>query len=390
MIVNIANQHRMQVPDPNGQGSKPSLTRVYVEPTNTCNLKCRTCVRNSWQEPEGFMSMENYHNLIKGLRKADSLKKMSFWGFGEPLLHPNIVEMVCLAKELGVETQIITNALLLGKEKAEGLVDAGLDTLIISVDGASAEAYADIRPKAELELVKKNVNQLRDFRRKTPDRKPVIGIEYVVMQRNFKELRYLRQLAYSLGAAFIFLTNLLPYTEELKDEILYWFSTSLTYPPESTKLMPELFIPPMDLRHSDFETIKALAGHSGSICTPDPHLGSGNGYCRFVNDGSLVVAWDGMVSPCIALMHSYTCYIMGRQKQFKRYTLGDVGKEDITSLWGKKEFADFRDTIQSFPFSPCTECGGCDMAETNEEDCYGNPFPVCGDCLWAKGVIRCP
>ncbi len=50
----------------------------------------------------------------------------------------------------------------------------------------------------------------------------------------------------------------------------------------------------------------------------------------------------------------------------------------------------FRDLVQRFDFSPCSDCGGCNLAETNEEDCFGNGFPVCGDCLWAKGVIQCP
>jgi hypothetical protein len=30
------------------------------------------------------------------------------------------------------------------------------------------------------------------------------------------------------------------------------------------------------------------------------------------------------------------------------------------------------------------------LLESNEEDCYGNTFPVCGGCLWAQGVIQCP
>jgi MoaA/NifB/PqqE/SkfB family radical SAM enzyme len=33
------------------------LRKIYVEPTNACNLACRTCVRNSWDEPEGFMAL---------------------------------------------------------------------------------------------------------------------------------------------------------------------------------------------------------------------------------------------------------------------------------------------------------------------------------------------
>lgn len=41
-------------------------------------------------------------------------------------------------------------------------------------------------------------------------------------------------------------------------------------------------------------------------------------------------------------------------------------------------------------YSPCHVCGGCQLLEKNEEDCYGNTFPACGGCLWAQGVIQCP
>jgi hypothetical protein len=36
------------------------------------------------------------------------------------------------------------------------------------------------------------------------------------------------------------------------------------------------------------------------------------------------------------------------------------------------------------------EANGCNLSETNEEACFGNPFPTCGGCLWAQGVIQCP
>lgn len=41
-----------------------------------------------------------------------------------------------------------------------------------------------------------------------------------------------------------------------------------------------------------------------------------------------------------------------------------------------------------FQFGPCTFCGGCDLSESNEEDCLGKTFPICGGCLWAQGMIH--
>lgn len=372
------------------QRDDPQLSRLYIEPTNACNLNCRTCVRNSWQEPIGLMNMETYRKLIADLRRVPSLQKISFWGFGEPLLHPDIVEMVSLAKQLGVHTQMITNALLLNFNKAKGLVDAGLDSIVVSVDGTTSETNADIRSGADLELVKKNIHQLRDIRRMNPRFNPEIGIEFVVMRKNISELRNLRKIAYALGASFIVLTNLLPYTEELKGEITYDSNSGAQFYPKRSKYFPEISLPLMDLNPEAFDSLLHLTGFSDSISTNQVRGNANRVYCRFVGEGSVVVAWDGAISPCIPLMHSYSCYITGRNKQMKRYVLGQLDREELTGVWNKQEFIRFRDTVKHFDFSPCAECGGCDLSESNEEDCFGNTFPTCGDCLWAKGIIQCP
>ncbi len=377
------------------------LTRIYVEPTNACNLNCRICVRRSWEEPEGYMKMEDYKKLIEGLKSINTVQKISFWGFGEPTLHPNLAEMIFSASQLGISTEIITNALNLDKNKSKKLIEAGLQTLIVSVDGALPQTYSEVRSDANLDKVKQNLVQLKEQRLRAGQNNPEIGIEFVVMRKNYHELRYLRQLAYELGASFIFLTNVLPYSEEMKNEILYRVSTGLSvqsalntetpWQKKSDRWQPEIFIPPIDFDRKQMEPILALTDYPFSVWSPQMPVGLGEKYCRFVNEGSIVVSWDGEVSPCIALMHSYDCYIMDRKKHIQRYTLGNIGREGVADIWAKKEFADFRERIQEFPFSLCTECGGCDLAETNQEDCFGNTtFPVCGDCLWATGVIQCP
>lgn len=369
--------------------SDPPLAKVYVEPTTTCNLRCRICVRNSWSEPVGSMEMATYGRLVDGLREVPSLRTMAFWGFGEPLLHPDIVEMVALAKELGAETELITNGLLLDKEMAERLVMAGLDTLVVSVDGTSPESYADIRSSADFRLVQEKVEGLHAVRRANSRDNPEIGLEFVVTRRNVSELPNLHRLAYSMEASFVVVTNVLPYTEEFKEEILYRLATG-SYSLARSKWSPEIVLPRIDARREYLEPLLGLLRYGGVI-DPLPRRSDGaEGYCRFVGEGAVAVAWDGEVSPCVALMHSYTCYVLGREKAIRRYTLGNVGREEITRIWDRDEYVQFRARVQQFDFSPCAHCGGCQLAESNEEDCFGNQFPVCGDCLWARGVILCP
>jgi hypothetical protein len=104
----------------------------------------------------------------------------------------------------------------------------------------------------------------------------------------------------------------------------------------------------------------------------------------------VAVRSDGAVSPCVELLHSHRVYVVGREKQVRRYEIGRLERETLAEIWGGEEYRAFRERVSKFDFSPCLQCGGCDMVESNEEDCGGSPFPTCGDCLWARGVILCP
>jgi len=389
--------------------SDGALTQVYVEPTSLCNLDCRICLRKSWDEATGAMGADTYQNLMEGLRQMPSLRRVSFWGIGEPLLHPQIASMVAQAKEIGAETQIITNGLLLDRAKAKGLVEAGLDRLIVSLDSVSTTSQPDARSGDQVAQVCQNVSYFRELsradlpliavgsevklspvRNNPPSHRPEIGVAFVLMKSNLRELKQLRSLAYSLGASSISVTNLLPYAEEMRDEILYPFSVGRSYPTEASQWYPKVSFPRTDVSPELFDALPELLGFTSSFGGAEPPDANRDGYCRFVDEGSIAVNWQGNVSPCVPLMHSYSCYILGRKKQIKQCVLGNLKTERLNEIWESSEFERIRRVVRRFPFSPCTDCGGCNLSDTNEQDCLGNVFPVCGDCLWAKGVIQCP
>ncbi len=365
----------------------PPLAKVYVEPTTACNLSCSICIRNSWNEPTGYMDMRTYGRLIDGLRAVHSLSSMAFWGIGEPLLHPQIPEMISLAKSLGAQTELITNGLLLDKDMSEALVRAGLDKLVVSVDGTSPETYSSVRSGADLSALQDNVRGLHRAARHVGGRGPEVGLEFVVTRRNVAELGQLRRLARSMGASLVVVTNLLPCAEGSKEDIIYWLST---FPRRRSRWNPEIVLPPFDARSEYLQPLLELLRSGGTVSFLRKGLDEADGYCRFVGEGAAAVAWNGGVSPCIALMHSYQCYVLGRPKTIRCYTLGNVGQRDIEDIWTGDEYARFRQRVLQFDFPPCVGCGGCEWVESNEEDCFLNPFPVCGDCLWARGIIQCP
>ena len=368
-----------------------ALRKVYVEPTTACNLNCRTCVRHAWNEPEGFMAWPTYEAIIDGLAgppDADTTPPtLAFMGLGEPLLHPRFLEMVRYAKERGLRAEVTTNALLLTRELATDLLAAGLDQLVVSIDGATAESFSRVRPGASLTRVVNNVRNLHDLRGPYYGPSLRIGLEFVAMRSNVAELPGLNRLAAQLGASFVIVSNVLAYTPELMAETLYdRDATSFDGP--ATVASPAWRLPRFDWDEAVGAAMgRALRG-AGSISLADHDLGAANNLCPFVSADACAVAWHGGVSPCPPLLHTYTCYVQGREKLMTGWQVGHLPDEPLAVMWASALYAAFRERVRNFEFPPCTNCG-CELAEGNLEDCFGNPHPVCGDCLWARGVVRC-
>jgi MoaA/NifB/PqqE/SkfB family radical SAM enzyme len=414
--------------------SADPLNKIYVEPTNRCNLNCITCIRHSWNESSENMAWPVYQALIDGLEDFPEAKTIAFAGFGEPLLHPRFPDMVRLAHEKGLRTEMTSNAMLLTSSLAERLIDAGLDQFTVSIDGTSDESHGAVRPGASLQEITGNVRKLywwsakkcitqldiekplkeeilaymRDSGKSTlalfdmtsfkvPLERALdqaaltplkIGIEFVAMKSNIHELPALEKIAKDIRASYVLVSNVLPYTAELQNEILYSLEPT-SYESQGNDRNPRWHLPRMDWRLDTLKSIAAIASERANLSYLDIDLNQRNNYCPFIRPGSLALSCHGNVSPCPPLLHSYTCYIRDREKLFRHCEFGSLKKQSLESIWLQPNYAAFRERVRKFEFSPCTDCGGCEFAEKNETDCHGNPFPVCGDCLWARGILRC-
>jgi radical SAM protein with 4Fe4S-binding SPASM domain len=122
----------------------------------------------------------------------------------------------------------------------------------------------------------------------------------------------------------------------------------------------------------------------------DSPLSATKDRCPFIASGSTAIAWDGNLSPCLALVHNHYSYLGKFKRALRRYVVGNIREHDLPDLWNQPDYIQFRERVQRFDFPPCTACGGCEMIPGNLEDCYGNPFPTCGGCLWAQGIVQCP
>lgn len=366
-----------------------NLAKVYVEPTNLCNLNCRTCVRNAWEEPLGRMSEAIFNRFMEGIRQFDNPPTIFFGGLGEPLFHPQIIEMVAEAKQAGCRVELITNGTLLAGQLSQGLVEAGLDLLWVSLDGADPDSYADVRLGAALPQIIQNVESFHALRRTIDNGKPEIGIAFVAMRRNIGELPAVLRLSTRLRASRISISNVLPYTQELCGQVLYSRVLGEIRNAPSP-WVPSLDLPKIDANEATREALHYIRRGGYNLSYNGDYLGRGIDRCPFIEGGATAISWDGSLSPCLPLMHDHDCFLDERRRHSRRYVVGNLAEHSLDELWVRPDYVSFRRRVQEFDFSPCASCGGCELSETNEEDCFGNTFPTCGGCLWAKNVIQCP
>ena len=369
-----------------------SLAKIYVEPTNLCNLNCRTCIRNSWEEPLGRMSDATFARIIEGAQAISYPLTIFFGGLGEPLFHPAIVEMVAQAKDARCRVELITNGTLLSPQMSKDLIAAGLDMLWVSLDGATPESYSDIRLGAQLPQVLQNIEAFRAARR-AADHQVEIGIVFVAMKRNIGDLPAILRLRTRLGASRIFVSNVLPYTEDMCREVQYSRALSEVYSTPSS-WSPHIDLPRIDTNETTRQALHAIWHGGYRLSFNGDPIDRGMNRCPFITRGSVAIAWDGSMSPCPPLMHNHDSYLDNisnvQPRHSRRYVIGNLSEHSLVELWMQPAYLDFRRRVQDFDFSPCSICGGCDLVEANEEDCFGNTFPTCGGCLWAQGVIQCP
>ena len=366
------------------------LTKVYVEPTVACNLDCITCFRNDWDQPMGSMSEATFASVLDGLKGLDPIPSVYFGGIGEPLSHPKTLSWVSQAKALGTKVELITNGTILTEETSRQLIEAGLDVLWVSLDGASPETYEDVRLGAELPNVLENLRRFVRMRPAAHHPKPAIGIAFVAMKRNIADLPEVIRLGKSLKATRFSVSNIQPATARMQEEALYDRTLrNIAY--LDAPHLPSLNLPRMDFDENTREALFEAFNSQLNVTYAGNNWGGASDTCNYIERGTTSIAWNGDVSPCWPLMHTHTSYLHQKPRASRQHVIGNVTDRSLEELWLEPGYVAYRERLHNFAFAPCSFCGGCDLSEANEADCLGNTtFPVCGGCLWAQGIIQCP
>ncbi|GBD03183.1 Coenzyme PQQ synthesis protein E [bacterium HR19] len=172
-------------------------TRIYVDPTNICNLKCPLCPtgRKEFGRKPGYMKFDDFKKLIDEIGKY--LFQVDFYFWGEPLLNKEIFKMVNYAHQNKIRTRISTNFNF--DIEPEKIVESGLDELIVSLDGASDKTYSKYRVGGSFEKVISNIRKLQECKGKMGRANPRITWQFLVFAHNEHEIDKAKKMAKELG-----------------------------------------------------------------------------------------------------------------------------------------------------------------------------------------------
>jgi putative metalloenzyme radical SAM/SPASM domain maturase len=424
---------------------RPHPSRLFVEVTTRCNLRCAMCPREApgGAIRDGDLSRETFARLAPALPHLEALVLN---GIGEPLLHPHLEAFVAEARRAmpaGAWVGFQTNGQLLGPERAASLAAAGVDRVCISADAVSPELFSALRRGGQQARVAAAVTALHDAARRRG--RPIdVGLEVVVMRENLAQLPALVRWGAEHGIGFVLATHLLAYDRRLAgaaafephsdqaqalfrawraraaadgvdlgrslelmfrfrpsaedDRVVGWVRRMMADAADRgiTLSLERLLGADGDLRREVevvFGEAAAVARAAGITLTLPATAPRRERRCDFVEGGGAFVAWDGAVHPCYFLWHRYECHVAGLGKRVRPRVLGNVADDGgLLKIWNAAAPRAFRDEVRRYEFPFCYDCGFalCDLAADEEftQDCHVGGVP-CGSCLWSTGVFRC-
>ena len=142
---------------------------VSVEPAAVCQLRCPACPVGMSHQPSAvsrqpFMSMDLFRMVLGEVKNY--AHTMQFYFQGEPLLNKDVPQMIYEAHEEGLYTIVSTNAQAMTPELAEDLLKAGLNKIIVSMDGLTQATYGAYRIGGDIEKTKAALRYLREAKQK--------------------------------------------------------------------------------------------------------------------------------------------------------------------------------------------------------------------------------
>jgi len=156
---------------------------VDIELTNYCNFNCLFCGQQTMKRHKGFISRETFKKIVDECAEHNTPVRLIRWG--EPLLHPEIIDFCQYIKDKGLPLHITTNGSLLTEDKMKAFIDMELDSIIFSFQGVNKEGYEQMRGEHYDQLVE-NIHKFMEMK---GDKKPYVHITSTMTTESPMEIR---------------------------------------------------------------------------------------------------------------------------------------------------------------------------------------------------------
>jgi len=302
------------------------------------------------------------------LDEASSIKTIVIGGVGEPTAHPKFIRY---SEALAHENMELTSNAYDWDEDTLQTILALYKKVTVSVDGLPQSFFA--ARGFDFDIMAENVRRLARAKKAGGSKFPLIHAQLVLSKHNLHDVKALIPMLREIGFARLVVSNLLPQTEDDKDQIVYT--------PYLSK----------ELRDFVSAWYPVASANQLSIKIPQTKFNAEH-RCGFVENEALFITAAGDIAPCFRFAHDGQEYVFGRKKKVRAVSFGNITENSLSEIWHRKEYATFRFQNYASRYPSCIDCDYvecCDYITTSDADCYANE-PSCADCLWCRGLIECP
>jgi len=297
-----------------------------VELTTRCPLQCRMCPKEEYPGiPAQDMNLDDFKKLLPYLKKVEAVV---LEGWGESLLHKNLIQCIHLVKKEGARVGFVTSGKGLNEGYISELLQAEVDFLGFSLAGTSAKTHNSIRVNSDLDELLKHIRILQEMKVRKQLSTPRLHIVYLLLKDNILEVPPLIELAKDLGIGEVVLINLIHATNGWQDEQRVFAEKSSA---DFTKILKEaeekarkwkIQIQPPSLSFREV-----------AVCAENPLR-------------NLYISIEGEVSPCVylnpPLPSPFKRIFEGREFQTEKVSFGNLFRQPWPQVWDDKRYTEFR------------------------------------------------
>jgi len=304
---------------------KPFLA-WQVELTTRCPLRCRMCCREGHpNEARQDMAFDDFQRLAPHFRDAEAVV---LEGWGESLLHPQLIPCIRLVHEAGSRVGFVTSGKTLNEAYINDLVEAGPDFIGFSLSGATPPMHSAIRVHSDLSELTGHIRMLQETKARLDRTTPRLHIVYLLLRSNIHEVPQLIRLAAELKIEEVILIQIALVTSAWQDEQKA-FADNPNPEYEAYLAEGEHLAKAGGIRL----TRPAMTPCDVAVCSENPLR-------------NLYISVQGDLSPCVYLnppiSKPFTHIFQGEAYPTERVTLGNVFREGFEAIWQSEAYSDFR------------------------------------------------